>query len=248
MALPGPGRDFLKSLSRINRSVGQAIYKYRHLAAAGVSLGTSTVLFRTYIFNWHDSNGPSMYPTIPQEQNLLFVNKRYAYGRGIKVGDCVQITHPMFSHEYAGKRVIGMPGDYVLRSRYLSATPGDAPLCGITDWKKRLQAERAMDEFGAHEALAEQDEAGDEEWDEPQMIQVPEGHVWLEGDNMGWSRDSRFYGPVPMALIAGRSSGYLAGYLSWTSLNPGKGLRKVEDWEMDAVLGQEGKSGKVWGR
>lgn len=36
------------------------------------------------------------------------------------------------------------------------------------------------------------------------MIQVPPGHVWLIGDNLPASRDSRLYGPVPMALIDGK--------------------------------------------
>ncbi|CAK4551984.1 unnamed protein product [Aphanomyces euteiches] len=33
---------------------------------------------------------------------------------------------------------------------------------------------------------------------------VPKGHVWLEGDNKRDSHDSRFYGPVPYAMIQGR--------------------------------------------
>ncbi|XP_072574226.1 mitochondrial inner membrane protease subunit 1 isoform X2 [Paramormyrops kingsleyae] len=33
---------------------------------------------------------------------------------------------------------------------------------------------------------------------------VPKGHVWLEGDNLRNSTDSRAYGPVPYALIRGR--------------------------------------------
>ncbi|KAK5094285.1 Mitochondrial inner membrane peptidase complex subunit [Exophiala xenobiotica] len=248
MSAFGPGGAILQSLQRTNRRLGEFLYKYRRIYASGVSLAASGYLFRVYIYNWGDSSGASMYPTIPETRSILFVNKRYAYGRGIQVGDCVQFNHPMFKDSYASKRVIGMPGDYVLRSRYPSATPGDAPLCGITDWRKRLEAERAMDEFGMYEALDEQGTSGEEEWAEPQMIQVPEGHVWLEGDNLSWSRDSRFFGPLPMALITGRSSGYKEGYLSWTSLDPGKGLRKVEEWEMDAVLGQEGTSGKVRGK
>lgn len=36
------------------------------------------------------------------------------------------------------------------------------------------------------------------------MAQVPPGHVWLIGDNLPASRDSRLYGPVPMALIDGK--------------------------------------------
>ncbi|KAJ3883086.1 peptidase S24/S26A/S26B/S26C [Lentinula edodes] len=32
-------------------------------------------------------------------------------------------------------------------------------------------------------------------------VLVPKGHIWICGDNMTHSRDSRDYGPVPIALI-----------------------------------------------
>eukprot|EP00899_Mesostigma_viride_P009702 jgi/Mesvir1/18733/Mv01246-RA.1 len=35
-------------------------------------------------------------------------------------------------------------------------------------------------------------------------IRVPKGHLWLQGDNVRNSRDSRDYGPVPQALLRGR--------------------------------------------
>ena len=36
------------------------------------------------------------------------------------------------------------------------------------------------------------------------MVSVPPGHVWLQGDNMHNSTDSRTYGPVPLGLVKGR--------------------------------------------
>ena len=33
---------------------------------------------------------------------------------------------------------------------------------------------------------------------------MPEGHCWMLGDNLSESRDSRAYGPVPLALIKGK--------------------------------------------
>jgi inner membrane protease subunit 1 len=33
---------------------------------------------------------------------------------------------------------------------------------------------------------------------------IPKGHIWVVGDNASMSRDSRLYGPVPLALIKAR--------------------------------------------
>jgi mitochondrial inner membrane protease subunit 1 len=36
------------------------------------------------------------------------------------------------------------------------------------------------------------------------MVVVPTGHVWLTGDNVPMSSDSRSFGPLPCQMLAGR--------------------------------------------
>lgn len=101
-----------------------------------------------------------MLPTLNSKGDWVFINASYRRGKGVKVGDIVSFKHPMFPAETASKRVLGMPGDYVMIH-----TPGSG---------------------------------------NDTMIQVPEGHCWLAGDNQMHSRDSRDYGPIPLALIRGK--------------------------------------------
>lgn len=44
------------------------------------------------------------------------------------------------------------------------------------------------------------------------FIQVPEGHCWIVGDNLPASRDSRQFGPLPLALVQGK---VVAKILPW---------------------------------
>lgn len=38
----------------------------------------------------------------------------------------------------------------------------------------------------------------------PEIIKIPEGHCWVEGDNAARSWDSRSFGPIPLGLVKGR--------------------------------------------
>ena len=83
------------------------------------------------------------------------------------------------------KRVVGMPGDFVVRD-----------LGGMEMEAKGLGGVQGGGGGGGGSA------GGGERQGE--MIQVPEGHCWVVGDNVPVSRDSRTYGPVPLALVQGK--------------------------------------------
>ena len=55
-------------------------------------------------------------------------------------------------------------------------------------------------------------------WDEWRgKAKVPEGHVWVEGDNWRESRDSNYYGPISKSLVTGRPVAILLPLSSfWT--------------------------------
>lgn len=37
-----------------------------------------------------------------------------------------------------------------------------------------------------------------------EMVTVPKGHLWVQGDNAANSNDSRDFGPLPLGLVRGR--------------------------------------------
>ncbi|ODM97312.1 Mitochondrial inner membrane protease subunit 1 [Orchesella cincta] len=51
---------------------------------------------------------------------------------------------------------------------------------------------------------------------------VPKGHIWIEGDNVDNSTDSRNYGPIPMGLVRGRAVVRVWPFVDATFLAPPK--------------------------
>ncbi|KAF3910844.1 hypothetical protein ABW20_dc0105397 [Dactylellina cionopaga] len=123
-------------------------------------------------------DGPSMLPTLPTSGSVI-VNNLYSRGRGVKVGDLIAAHRPDDMDVLLLKRVIGMPGDYV-----------------VVDPMAAGRGEETM------------------------MVRVPQGHCWITGDNMSHSIDSRFYGPVPLALVMGKVIAQASGGWKWFTAGP----------------------------
>ncbi|KAK6357066.1 hypothetical protein TWF718_001393 [Orbilia javanica] len=141
----------------------------------GIKLLAFTHLVVSKVFIISQCEGPSMLPTLPTSGSVV-VNNLYSRGRGIKVGDLIAAHRPDDMDVLLLKRVIGMPGDYV-----------------VTDPMAAGKGEETM------------------------MVRVPEGHCWIAGDNLSHSIDSRFYGPVPLALVMGKVVAQVAGGRRWFS-------------------------------
>ena len=95
---------------------------------------------------------------------------------GISVGDVVVVEHPDRIGTVC-KRVMGLPGDIVTkpsRQRQKGSIRGGSS-------SSRLQRRISSS-----------------------LYIIPDGHIWLEGDNPWNSSDSRNYGSVPAAMIVGR--------------------------------------------
>ncbi|KAK1780392.1 mitochondrial inner membrane protease [Copromyces sp. CBS 386.78] len=137
-----------------------------------------THLFLEHVLSMAPASGPSMLPTFEVVGEWLVVSRFHKYGNSVKVGDLVVYQIPIStSGELGVKRIMGMPGDYVLV---------DTPVPGGGTVEGEVLGERPGGD-------------GDDI-----MIQVPEGHCWVVGDNLTASRDSRTFGPVPLALIRGK--------------------------------------------
>lgn len=144
--------------------------------------------FLTYFYSWGAVSGPSMLPGWDIWGKGAIVSHRHRRGKNVRVGDVVKFKVPFLKSEEAIKRVAGLPGDYVLvhgpeseRDEMIQVGLG---VC--LGWDRALDIDlspRMTDAF---------------------VVQVPQGHCWVLGDNLYASRDSRIYGPVPMALIDGK--------------------------------------------
>lgn len=58
--------------------------------------------------------GPSMLPTFNVMGEWVLVSSSYRHGRGVAVGDLVTYDIPTSRTSSGLKRVVGMPGDYVV--------------------------------------------------------------------------------------------------------------------------------------
>ena len=138
------------------------------------------VIIKSFIFNTTYVLGNSMYPTL-QEKDRLFANKISLYLSGPDRGDVVVLKAPDSPGKDYIKRVIAVGGDTV----------------EIKDGKVYLNEELLKEDYIDKDSYT--NVYSQSYWN------VPEGQVFLLGDNRGEgaSKDSRYFGCIPLDSIKG---------------------------------------------
>lgn len=153
------------------------------------------ILLRTFVVAQYYIPSDSMVPTLKQNDRI-FVNKLSYRLHDVHRGDVVVFNRPpaMPSDpkiKHLIKRVVGLPGDtletrngevYVNGQRLVEPYLPKGTVSANLIWVK-----------GCTNAVAER------------FCTVPEGSVFVMGDNRGSSSDSRAFGPIDESLIVGRA-------------------------------------------
>ena len=178
------------------------VYVLVLLLCNAVTLPLLTNYVRQYQVESFRVPSGSMEPTV-MTGDMLFADKRYncpGCKTGVKRGDIAIFAYPNNRTQYFIKRVIGMPGEKIKiqgadvfingKSLRLSAQPQTNGLVVTeTDGQTTWQVIWA---------------ATDRQLPQPE-ITVPQGHVFVMGDNRAASHDSRFFGTVPLQDVVGKA-------------------------------------------
>lgn len=188
--------------ARKSRPAARAKSVFREYAEALLVALALALFIRTFFVQAFKIPSGSMLPTLQIGDHLL-VNK-LLYGLRVPVygtrlfsyfhpehGDVVVFVYPEDRDKDFIKRVIGIPGDRIeIRHKklYRNGEPVDEPYAHYTD----PEGPAPRDKFGP--------------------VTVPEGNVFVMGDNRDHSFDSRFWGFVPYEDIKGKA---FMIYWSW---------------------------------
>lgn len=139
-----------------------------------VRAGCFLHLIHEHIYEFTETRGESMLPTLQNQYDYVHVFKKYKLGRGLEMGDCMVAVKPSDPNHRVCKRITGMPGDIILIDPSSSSA--------LTNSTAEMVHHDGFNKF----------------------IKVPKGHVWCTGDNLCHSLDSRSYSVLPMGLIKGK--------------------------------------------
>jgi signal peptidase I len=153
-----------------------------------IAFGLAAII-RFFFFTPIVVDGESMMPTLEHGDRMI-VNK-IGYNVGEPDRFDIVVFHAPEEKDYI-KRIIGLPGDHVAYEDdqlYINGEPVDEPY--LDAYKEGITGTLTED-FTLEDIIGEET--------------VPEGHVFVMGDNRRASKDSRMIGPVPIDEVIGSTS------------------------------------------
>lgn len=198
------------------------------------------LLLRSFLFEPFRIPSGSMMPTL-LVGDFILVNK-FTYGIRLPVlntkiveigepkrGDIVVFRFPKDPTVDYIKRVIGLPGDrigYFNKQVFINGEP--MPQSYLGAYQGGTQGEEMSGEAWLNESLGTMSHdilvrSGDPSSRQGEYV-VPAGHYFVMGDNRDNSNDSRFWGAVPEANLAGRA---FFIWMSWDSGRPGIAFNRI---------------------
>lgn len=157
----------------------------------------AAILLRLFVVSAYRVNSASMEDTL-FEGDYIFVNKlAYEFGSGPKAGDIIVFKYPNNPRKDFIKRIIAGPGQVVQVADKVVYVDGE--VAAIPPTSKHIDKRILPAELSYR--------------DNTEPYQVPPKHFFVLGDNRDDSRDSRFWGCVPVENIRGKA---VFVYWSWT--------------------------------
>lgn len=144
-------------------------------------------LLREYVIQGYSIPSGSMENTIMTGDTVFSEQVSYYFGE-IERGDIVTFKDPEIASRVLIKRVIATGGQTVDLRDGAVYVDGEALSEPYTDGKPSEPLSRTMDKK-----------------DISYPYHVPEGHIWLMGDNRTNSQDSRYFGSIPESSVYGRA-------------------------------------------
>ena len=146
---------------------------------------------RYFLFTPIVVDGDSMMPTLENGDRMI-VNK-FSYKIGEPNRFDIVVFHAPEQKDYI-KRVIGVPGDFVEYKDdqlYINGEPIDEPY--LDAYKAEISEGNLTGDFSLKDI-------------DPSLDVIPEGYVFVMGDNRRFSKDSRHIGIVDQKEIIGNTN------------------------------------------
>jgi len=144
-------------------------------------------IVKIFLFEPIVVDGPSMQPTLHNRDHMIVNKIGYKIGKPHRFD--VIVFHASDKKDFI-KRVIGLPGDHVAfkdNQLYINGKKTDEPFFDKLKDRPITNDFQLEDLPGAYE-------------------KIPEGYVFVLGDNRTNSTDSRIIGLIPMDKIVGKTS------------------------------------------